>query len=103
MRLFSPAWLNGDALPLRFAAGWRDLAGRLSPGANPSPPLCWRDPPLGCRSLALLCHDFDATAHAQSLHAEAALAPTLATEPARGDLFHWVPGRPAARWPNRWA
>lgn len=62
----------------------------MGAGANLSPPLCWRDLPPACRSLALLCHDFDATAHAQSLDAVAPLATALATESARGDFFHWV-------------
>lgn len=109
MRLFSPAWHNGDALPLRFAAGRLCSDGRWLPGENLSPPLGWRDLPAACRSLALVCHDFDATAHALSL--DAARNPTgaagaAASEPARGDFFHWVlvdlppelPGLDEGRW-----
>lgn len=83
MHLWSEAWHNGEPLPPRFAAGWLDAGGRWQPADNLSPPLRWGGLPAGSRSLALLCHDFDATAHVGS--------PTQAeAEPTRGDFFHWV-------------
>ena len=60
MRLWSEAWHNGEALPLRFASGQLHTDGRLAPGPNLNPPLLWADLPPGSQSLALLCHDFDA-------------------------------------------
>lgn len=83
MRLWSEAWHNGEALPLRFASGQLRTDGRLAPGPNLNPPLLWADLPPGSQSLALLCHDFDALEAANRCTAAATDAP-------RGDFYHWV-------------
>ncbi len=45
--LTSPAVRDGDPLPVQHTCD----------GAGESPPLAWRNPPPGTRSLALLCYD----------------------------------------------
>jgi Raf kinase inhibitor-like YbhB/YbcL family protein len=50
MTLTSPAFGDGDDLPVRFSCE----------GDNYSPPLEWTDPPAGTRSFALLIDDQDA-------------------------------------------
>lgn len=50
LRLTSPAFANGAAIPDRFTCD----------GANVSPPLAWTDPPPGTKSFALVVVDVDA-------------------------------------------
>lgn len=50
MRLSSPAFSDGSAIPRLYTCDGRDV----------SPPLDWSDPPAGTRSYVLLCDDPDA-------------------------------------------
>lgn len=50
MRLFSPAFANGQPMPRRFTCD----------GDNLSPPLEWSAVPSSTRSFALVCTDLDA-------------------------------------------
>jgi len=50
IKLASPAFLQGGAIPKEFTAD----------GDNVSPPLRWVDVPYGTRSIALVCEDPDA-------------------------------------------
>ncbi len=50
MSLTSPAFANGDAIPVRHTGEGEDV----------SPPLDWHNPPAGTRGYALVCHDPDA-------------------------------------------
>src|SRR5262245_23628674 len=59
MELTSTAFQEGEAIPQQYTGD----------GKNISPPLKWRDPPAGARSLALICEDPDAR---------------------RGTFTHWV-------------
>jgi Raf kinase inhibitor-like YbhB/YbcL family protein len=59
LELTSPAFREGDAIPQQYTGD----------GRNISPPLAWRNPPAGTRSLALTCEDPDAP---------------------RGTFTHWV-------------
>ena len=62
MRLYSEAFENGKAIPVKYAY--------CGPGArNLSPPLHWVDAPANAKSFALLVHDPDAPV---------------------GDFVHWV-------------
>lgn len=58
MRLWSPAWANGDPLPDTCLAA-RPTPGGLVPGPHRSPPLAWDQVPAGARSLVLFFQDFD--------------------------------------------
>src|SRR5919197_4343019 len=59
LELTSTAFLEGATIPERYRGDGRTV----------SPPLKWRDPPAGTRSLALICEDPDAP---------------------RGTFTHWV-------------
>jgi Raf kinase inhibitor-like YbhB/YbcL family protein len=59
LELTSTALQEGEPIPQQYTAD----------GRNISPPLKWRDPPAGTRSLALVCEDPDAP---------------------RGTFTHWV-------------
>ena len=50
MRLFSPAWNEGDMIPPKYTCD----------GENVSPPLEWSDVPPAARTLALIADDPDA-------------------------------------------
>ncbi len=50
MRLTSPAFRNGERLPVKYTGD----------GENLSPPLEWSDPPEGTKSFALVCDDLNA-------------------------------------------
>jgi phosphatidylethanolamine-binding protein (PEBP) family uncharacterized protein len=50
MRLSSPAFSDGSAIPHLYSCDGQDV----------SPPLDWSDPPAGTWSLVLLCDDPDA-------------------------------------------
>ena len=52
MTLSTPAWLDGGAIPVKYAQGGGEL----------SPPLAWADVPEGTRSFALIVHDVNAAA-----------------------------------------
>jgi Raf kinase inhibitor-like YbhB/YbcL family protein len=59
LRLSSPAFANGGALPFRFTAD----------GEGVSPPLIWDMPPAGTLSLALVVEDADAPTPQPLVHA----------------------------------
>jgi Raf kinase inhibitor-like YbhB/YbcL family protein len=59
LELTSPAFHEGESIPEQYTAD----------GRNVSPPLKWRNPPAGTRSLTLICEDPDAP---------------------RGTFTHWV-------------
>jgi hypothetical protein len=90
MKLWSPAWSNGEALPERFAAGRlaRDgERGSVQFADNLSPPLAWSDLPAGTRSLALVCHDFDAPSSMADVNQPGREVPV---DLPRVDFFHWL-------------
>lgn len=58
--LSSPAFKDGEAIPLRFTQTGTAPSGALPPGqlsAAISPPLAWSDPPRGTRAFVLLLRD----------------------------------------------
>jgi Raf kinase inhibitor-like YbhB/YbcL family protein len=87
MKLWSPAWSNGEAIPERFAAGRLADDGSVQFADNLSPPLAWSDLPAGTRSLALVCHDFDAPSSAVDVNQPGREVPV---DLARVDFFHWL-------------
>lgn len=50
LKLSSPAFQEGQAIPMKYTAD----------GRNVPPPLRWTDPPAGTRSFVLICEDPDA-------------------------------------------
>jgi Raf kinase inhibitor-like YbhB/YbcL family protein len=58
--LTSPAFKDGESLPLRFTQTGMGPSGILPPGqlsASVSPPLAWSDPPPGTKAFVLLMRD----------------------------------------------
>ena len=58
--LSSPAFRDGESIPLRFTQTGTRPSGILKPGelsAAVSPPLAWSDPPPGAKSFVLLLRD----------------------------------------------
>jgi Raf kinase inhibitor-like YbhB/YbcL family protein len=58
--LASPAFKDGEPLPLRFTQTGTQPSGALKPGelsAAVSPPLAWSDPPPGTKAFVLLLRD----------------------------------------------
>jgi Raf kinase inhibitor-like YbhB/YbcL family protein len=51
LKLFSPAFEDGGHIPVRHTCD----------GINTSPPLAWKEMPPGCKSLALVCKNQNAT------------------------------------------
>lgn len=87
MKLWSPAWANGEPIPAVYAAGRLLQEGGVGFGDNRSPPLRWGPVPEGTRSLVLLCHDFDVPADQADVNrADRELPPDLA----RVEFFHWA-------------
>ena len=87
MKLWSDSWTNGDRMPPRYAAGRPGGVGRAVFGDNLNPHLAWSELPAGARSMALICHDFDAPTDANQIYREGV---DLPVDLERADFFHWV-------------
>lgn len=87
MRLWSDSWVNGERIPVRFAAGQPDGAGGAKFADNLSPHLAWSEVPEGTKSFALICHDFDVPSRLDDLNRRDREIPA---DLARVDFFHWV-------------
>ncbi len=87
MKLWSDSWVNGERIPLRFAAGKPDVASGVSFSDNLSPHLAWSEVPAGTKSFALICHDFDVPSRSDDVNQSDREVPA---DLARVDFFHWV-------------
>lgn len=92
MKLWSSAWINGEPIPDRYAAGTLTADG-VGFSANLSPPLAWADLPAGTASLVLVCHDFDVPNLADDPGVAADINQPdreLPVDLPRVDFFHWL-------------
>lgn len=87
MKLWSDSWINGDRIPTRFAAGRPDVANGVTFSDNISPHLAWSEVPIGTRSFALICHDFDVPSRGDDVNKPDREVPS---DLPRVDFFHWV-------------
>lgn len=87
MKLWSDSWVNGDAIPARYAAGRLDQTGAVGFSDNVNPHLAWSELPNGTRSLALICHDFDVPSRGDDVNQPDREVPA---DLPRVDFFHWV-------------
>jgi len=87
MKLWSDSFGNGDAIPARYAAGRLDGAGGVGFSDNLNPHLAWSELPVGTRSLALICHDFDVPSRGDDVNKPDREVPA---DLPRVDFFHWV-------------
>ncbi|MHB2018709.1 MAG: YbhB/YbcL family Raf kinase inhibitor-like protein [Candidatus Xenobia bacterium] len=74
LQLTSPAFNNGERLPVAFTAA----------GANTPPPLHWSGVPAGTKSLVLICQDPDAPGEHAFTHWVVVNMPQNATNPSQG-------------------
>src|SRR5215207_402733 len=87
MKLWSDNWVNGEAIPPKFAAG------RLGPDGKPTfsddlnPHLGWSELPAGTKSLILICHDFDVPSRGDDVNQ---VGREIPADLPRVDFFHWL-------------
>ena len=87
MKLTSTSWVNGDRIPARCAAGRIAPGGGVEFSDNLNPHLAWSELPAGCRSLVLLCHDFDVPSRPDDVNRPDREIPA---DLPRVDFFHWT-------------
>jgi phosphatidylethanolamine-binding protein (PEBP) family uncharacterized protein len=87
MKLTSTSWVNGDRIPARYAAGRIASGGGVEFSDNVNPHLAWSDLPPACRSLVLLCHDFDVPSRPDDVNQPDREIPS---DLPRVDFFHWA-------------
>jgi phosphatidylethanolamine-binding protein (PEBP) family uncharacterized protein len=87
MKLASTSWVNGDRIPPRYAAGRRAVGAGVEFSDNLNPHLAWSDLPAGCRSLVLICHDFDVPSRADDVNQPDREIPD---DLPRVDFYHWL-------------
>ena len=87
MKLWSDSWVNGERIPVKYAAGKPDPAAGVTFSDNLSPHLAWSDLPDGTRSLALICHDFDVPSKGDDVNQAGREVPA---DLPRVDFFHWL-------------
>ena len=75
MILTSTSFEDGGAIPSEYAFCARDPNSRVRMSANRNPQLEWRECPMGTRSLALICHDYDVPSKADDVNREGRTIP----------------------------
>ncbi len=87
MKLWSDSWVNGERIPTRYAAGKPDIAAGVTFSDNLNPHLEWSEVPVGTKSFALICHDFDVPSKGDDVNQ---LGREVPADLPRVDFFHWV-------------
>jgi len=87
MKLWSDSWVNGERIPVKYAAGRPDPAANVTFSDNLSPHLAWSEVPAGTKSFALICHDFDVPSRGDDVNKADREVPA---DLPRVDFFHWV-------------
>lgn len=87
MKLWSDSWVNGEAIPARYAAGRLDGSSGVTFSDNLNPHLAWAELPAGTQSLVLICHDFDVPSRGDDVNQSDREVPS---DLPRVDFFHWV-------------
>jgi len=87
MKLTSTSFADGERIPAEYAFCAPDPKAHVTLSNNRNPGLDWTDLPMGTRSLALICHDYDVPSKADDVNKEGRTVPASL---ARIDFFHWV-------------
>jgi Raf kinase inhibitor-like YbhB/YbcL family protein len=87
MKVHSSSFADGGVIPERFAFGRIDKASHVALADNCNPQLGWEDFPVGTRSFAVVCHDYDVPSEPDDVNQEGREIP--ASLP-RVDFYHWV-------------
>jgi Raf kinase inhibitor-like YbhB/YbcL family protein len=80
-------FVDGGAIPAKFAFCAPDSTAHVRMSENRNPPLAWSDVPAGTRSFAVICHDPDVPSVGTDVNQEGR---TVAASLPRVDFFHWV-------------
>ena len=59
MKLSSQSFNDGERIPEEFLFGKIDPAHHVTLSTNRNPQLSWDNVPVGTRSFAIVCHDYD--------------------------------------------
>ncbi|MGZ8204104.1 MAG: YbhB/YbcL family Raf kinase inhibitor-like protein [Burkholderiales bacterium] len=87
MKLTSTSFADGERIPAEYAFCAADAAAHVKLSSNRNPHLEWSEIPMGTRSLAVICHDYDVPSKPDDVNKEGRTIP--ASLP-RIDFFHWV-------------
>ncbi len=86
MKLTSPDFVDGGAIPPKFAFGKIDPVEHMALSDNRNPGFTWGDVPAGTQSLVMICHDIDVPTEFDLVNQEGKVIP--ASLP-RASFFHW--------------
>ena len=87
MKLTSESFEDGKRIPPEFAFCAPDPKAHVTLSSNRNPHFAWSDVPMGTKSLALICHDYDVPSQPDDVNQEGR---TIPESLARIDFFHWV-------------
>ena len=87
MKLTSSSFADNQRIPAEFAFCAPDPGSHAKLGPTRNPQLEWADLPMGTKSLALICHDYDVPSKPDDVNQAGRTIP--ATLP-RVDFYHWV-------------
>ncbi|AOB29935.1 hypothetical protein AKI39_03375 [Bordetella sp. H567] len=87
MKLNSLSFLEGEAIPDRYALSRNSSPTTLVPAENLNPHLAWDDVPEGTASFALLCADLDAPRDRSRVNEAGTVPPD---DIPRCEFYHWV-------------
>ena len=87
MKLWSDSWVNGEPIPVRYAAGKPDGHAGATLSDNLNPHLAWSEVPRGTKSFTLICHDFDVPSRGEDVNQPGREIPA---DLPRVDFFHWI-------------
>jgi hypothetical protein len=87
MEISTNSFVEGGAIPARYALAKPDPESRVTLSDNVNPHLEWSNVPTGTRSFALICHDYDVPSRGEDVNQPDREVPE---DLPRVDFFHWV-------------
>jgi Raf kinase inhibitor-like YbhB/YbcL family protein len=87
MKLVSSSFLDGQAIPGKYAFCLPDAAHHVCLGQNLNPHLKWSEAPRTTRSYAIVCHDPDVPSRGDDVNQEGR---SVSAQLPRVDFFHWL-------------
>lgn len=88
-RVWSDSFEDGKPIPEGFAFAKPDPMGKehTLPAGNRNPQIAWSNPPLGTKSLIVICEDNDVPADFSKANVE---GETIPADAPRTSFIHWV-------------
>jgi Raf kinase inhibitor-like YbhB/YbcL family protein len=87
MKVTSTSFADGERIPEAYAFCAPDPKSHVKLGGNRNPHLEWSELPMGTRSVAVICHDYDVPSQPDDVNKEGRTIPESLP---RIDFFHWV-------------